>query len=86
MGKTGDTKANAWNGVATIEGDHLIVRLLAAVGFAPGDVVVRENDGRLIIERRKLNLLEALADMEPLDECDMLPDVKEELLPLSDDD
>lgn len=86
MGASGDTKANAWIGVATVEGDHLVIRLPEKVGFLPGDVVVRENDGRLIVERRKLNLLEVFADMEPLEECDAFPDVKAGLLPLSDDD
>lgn len=86
MGDTYDTKANAWNGVATVDGDELVIRFPSAVGFPIGDVVVHENDSRLIVERRKLNLLEVLADMEPLEECDSLPDVKAGLLPLSDND
>lgn len=83
MGKIGDTKEDTWNGVATAEGEKLVIRLPATVGFPPGDVIVRQNDGRLIIERRKLTLLEVLADMEPLDECDGFPDVRAGLRPLS---
>lgn len=60
MAKTDGTKANAWNGKATIEGDHLVIRLPSAAGFLLGDVVVRENEGRLIVERRKLTCWNSL--------------------------
>lgn len=56
----------------TRDGDHQVVHLPSGVS-APADAVVRQEGGRLIIERaqaslQKQRLLDKLATLEPIDD------------------
>jgi antitoxin VapB len=63
------------------------VRIPADFEF-PGDQVLIHRDGdRLIIEPlRRKNLLEVLAELEPLGPEDQFPDIDDSLLPVKDID
>ncbi len=63
------------------------VRIPADFEFPCEKVMIHQDGERLIIEpMRRKNLLEVLADMEPLEPEDHFPDIDDTLLPVKDID
>jgi antitoxin VapB len=65
------------------QGNTQTLTIPAALNMATSQVIVRLEDGKLIIEPdRQKSLLEVLSTLEPLDED--FPDIDRGLLPLDD--
>lgn len=68
------------------DGDRLVVYIPSGIEMPEGEVTVRKDGNRLVVEWPRRTLLELIAGMEPLTEEDEFPNVDEGLLPLRDVD